>query len=365
MPFSLFSKEQLIGIDIGHSNIKLAQVEKRNHHLHVLALHSLPTPPDAVAEGVVKKPDSVANAIRKGLREGHISATGAVIGVAGSPVVVRSAQLPRMAEAQLKKSIRYEASRYIPSSVEDSYVECEIAGPAGENQMEVLIVACPKDMVESRVTAVETAGLEVEIVDVDAFALHRTLIQSDPDSPWKDKAIAIVDVGSEGSHVSIVDEGFFALTRFIPIGGKLFTNALANYFKVSEADAEQGKRELDLSQLLSSEGPMENAPLRVLQPLVDELVREIRRSLNYFHSQTTDKGHERKVSEIILAGGASQMKGLAPYLSHKLAIPVNRPNFLDNPRFVKGSAVHVTDPAAFATAVGLAMRRVEGDLLAA
>ncbi len=365
MPFSLFSKEHLIGIDIGHCTIKLAQVEKRNHHLHIVALHSLPTPPDAVAEGMVKKPDSVANVIRKGLRESHISASGAVIGVAGSPVVVRSAQIPKMAEAQLRKSIRYEASRYVPSSVEDSFVECEILGPAGENQMEVLIVACPKDMVESRVNAVESAGLEVEIVDVEAFALHRTLLQADQNSPWREKAVAVIDVGGEGSHVSIIDENSFALTRFIPIGGKLLTNALANYFKISEADAEQGKRELDLSALLASEGPMENAPLRVLQPLVDELVREIRRSLNYFHSQTTDKGQERKVSEIILAGGASQMKGFAQYLTHKLAIPASRPNFLENPRFVKGNSVSVQDPASFATAVGLAMRRVEGDLLAA
>ncbi|MEM4408763.1 MAG: type IV pilus assembly protein PilM [Candidatus Caldarchaeum sp.] len=365
MPFSLFAKEHLVGIDIGHSTIKLAQVEKRNQHLHIVSAYSLPTPSDAITEGMVKKPDAVASVIRRGLREGHISASGAVIGVSGSPVIVRSAQLPKMAETQLKKSIRYEASRYVPSSVEDSYVECEIVGPVGENQMEVLIVACPKDMVESRVNAVESAGLEVEIVDIDAFALHRALIQASQNSQWAEKTVAIVDVGGEGSHVSIIDEDTFALTRFIPIGGKLLTNALANYFKVSDADAEQGKRELDLSILLTSEGPMENAPLRVIQPLMDELVREVRRSINYFHSQSTDKGQERRVSEIILAGGASQMKGFAQYLSHKLAIPVNRPSLLENSRFVMSASVHGGDTILYATAIGLAMRRIEKDLLAA
>ena len=72
--------------------------------------------------------------------------------------------------ATLRKSIKFEAGRYVPNSPEDSYIEFEILGQADEDNMSVLIVASPREIVESRVRACELAGIEVEIVDVEAFA---------------------------------------------------------------------------------------------------------------------------------------------------------------------------------------------------
>src|SRR5204863_7749674 len=103
------------------------------------------------------------------------------------------------------------------------------------------------------------AGLEVEVVDVEAFALYRTLVEVDEMSDASTATIALIDVGGESTHVSVVDRGAFALTRSIPIGGNSLTTALQNYFKMSLEDAEAGKRALDLRALMN-DGPMENPP---------------------------------------------------------------------------------------------------------
>ncbi|MFN8139412.1 MAG: type IV pilus assembly protein PilM [Fimbriimonadales bacterium] len=356
MSLSLFAKERFIGIDIGHSNIKLAQVEPAGSKMKVTGVGIIPTPPGAVGDGVCTDPQSVGSAIRQAMREYGLSATTANVAVAGAPVVVRTVKMPAMPEATLRKSIRFEAGRYVPSSVEDSYIECEVIGELEDGQMEVLVVASPKDLVESRVAAAEAAGLDVEIVDTESFALFRTLVEMDQAFHSWETAIAIVDLGDDQTKVSVVDGGRFALTRCIPIGGRALTQALQTYFKLSEEEAENGKHALDLRPLCVEE-PMENPPLRVIQPMVDELLREVRRSLNYFQSQQADQRQARAVSNIYLCGGGSLMAGARDYFAHKLGLTVELPDPFDNPTF----SSDISLPYGFANlsqiALGLGVRR--------
>ncbi len=356
MSLSFFSKDKFVGIDIGHSTIDVAQVEGSNNGARVTGLGFIDTPKDSVQDGVVTDPQAVGSAIRQCLKGAHISATTANVAVAGSTVVVRTVKMPNMPEDALRKSIRFEAGRYVPSSVEESYIECEVLGLLDDGQMEVLIAASPKDMVESRLAAIAAAGLDVESVDIEAFAAYRSLIEADPHNNALDAAIAIVDVGAQTTDVSVVDLGAFSLTRSIPIGGDSMTDALISYFKLSEQEAEEGKRSLDLGPL-TSDVPMENAPLRVIQPLVDELVREIRRSLNYFHSQQTGQGNPRAVSQIYLIGGGSLLGGLPKYLGHRLGIEVVTPDPFANPHFSINEYSTSADPRELSVALGLAMRR--------
>jgi type IV pilus assembly protein PilM len=364
MSLSLFAKERFVGIDIGHSAIKFAQVEVTGSKLKIVGFGVCPTPPGCVGDGVVTDIGAVGSAIRHGMRECGLHATTANLAVSGAPVVVRTVKMPSMPAATLKKSIRFEAGRYVPSSVEDSYIECEVLGEAEEGQMDVLVVASPRDLVESRVAAAEAAGLDVEIVDTESFALFRTLVELDSAFSGWDKAIAIVDLGDDQTKVSVVDHGRFALTRCIPIGGRSLTQALTNYFKLSEVEAEQGKHSLDLRPLCFEE-PMENPPLRVIQPMVDELLREVRRSLNYFQSQQSDKKQASAVSLIYLCGGGSQMAGAKEYFAHKLGVAVEIPNLFENPTFQYGGTTPQDAWTSLAIAVGLAVRRPSGVLVAA
>jgi len=151
-----------------------------------------------------------------------------------------------------------------------------------------------------------------------------------------------------------VSQGIFAMTRSIPQGADTLTQALKSYFKLSDEDAEQGKSQLDLRELLEDGKPKENPPLRVLQPHVDDLVREIRRSLNYYQSQQQE-GQNKNIDHILLTGGGAKLAGLAEYFGHKLSIPTTLHDVFANPRFS-----HHGDPDEsgldFSVASGLAMR---------
>lgn len=355
MSLSFFKKKSFVGIDIGCASINVAQVDPHNGSWRLSRAISVPTPADSVRDGVVIDPDAVGMTIRAAMREGRIQATSAVIAVAGGSVIVRTVRIPKMAEATLRKSIKFEAGRYVPSSIEDSFIEFEIIGDAPDGQMDVLIVAAPREIVESRIEACERAGLEAEIVDIEAFAMYRSLVEASTDPGLQAETVALVDVGAITTNVSVVSNGVFAMTRSIPHAGKTLTEALKSYFKLSDEDAEEGKLQLDLNQLVDEGKVIENAPLRVLQPHVDELIREIRRSLNYYQSQQTEGGASAPVSRMILSGGGAQMTGLAPYFEHKLGIPVTCAGVYDNPRFEHSDDDHGAG-MDLSVATGLAMR---------
>lgn len=343
-----------LGLDLGHHRIKAIELDGTPSGWKVIRAASIPTPLDAIKEGVIIDIPAVTAAIKQLLKEGRFSQSKALIAAAGGSVFVRSVPFPKMNEATLRKTIRFEASRYVPGSVEDSYIDFSIIDQTDADQMNVLVVAAPKDIVASRLNAVEGAGLEVEAVDVEAFAMYRALLET-TEGAENHPSTAIVDIGAASTSVSVVHQGAFSMNRSIPYGGNTLTEALKNYFKLSVQDAEEGKSQLNLAELIDADGPKENPPLRVIQPHLDDLVREVRRSLNYFQSQTGEGQNGRKVEAIIVSGGGAKLEGTDQYLAHKLGLPVARLGLYDNPGVVspEGGEEKGLD---YVVAGGLAMR---------
>ena len=351
---SLFTKKAYVGLDIGHHTLRAVQVERTPGGWRVAKYASVATPEDTVRDGVVIDEPLLGLAIKNLLKNAHIHATSAAIAISGGTVVVRPIRLPKMAESALRKSIRFEASRYVPNSVEDSYIEFEIIGDVDATNMDVVIAAAPRELVDSRVSACEHAGLEVEHVEVATFAAYRSIIEADHGHDWAEKTVGLVDIGAAVTNLGVVSNGAFSMTRAIPAGGQVLTDALKSYFKLSTEDAENGKSQLDIRGLLNEASVAENPPLRILHSHVDDLVREVRRSINYWQSQQNEASVPKHVDVIVLCGGGANMPGLSDYFKHKLGIDTLALGVFDNVRFsaAEHDAGHGLD---LAVAVGLAM----------
>lgn len=350
----MFNKKSYVGLDMGHHSIKAVQIERSSAGWKVSKIATAPTPKDAVKDGVVVDPHAMSYAVKDLLRDAKIQPASAHIAVSGGQVMVRNVRIPRMTEATLRKSIKFEASRYVPSSVEDSFIEFEIIGPADENQMDVIVVAAPKDLVQSRIQVLENLGIDVESVDIEAFSTYRALIEADQSQDWSRATFSIVDIGAMNAKLSVIQQGQFVMTRTIPGGGQVLTESLKSYFKLSEEDAESGKSQLDVGQLIAGE-TKENPPLRVIQPHVDDLIREIRRSLNYHQSQLAESTADNQVSVLVLTGGGARLPGLAGYMEHKLGLKTLAAGVFDNPRF-NNMTGRLDGGHDLSVAVGLAMR---------
>jgi len=321
---SFFGKETTVGIDIGSSCIKAVEIEPTANGWTLVNAAVAPTPKEAVKDGTIADILEVSQSIRTLLRDAGIKATGAVCAISGSQVIVRQVQFAKMPEAALRKSIKYEASRYISSSMEDSTVEFEILGDAEEpNQMNVMLVAAPREMIDSRVKCLESAGLEPLVIDIESFALIRSLVEFNATDEYLSKTVALIDIGASHTDVDIVSKGEFALTRNVPIAGDSFTNAIRSLSGGLFDEAEQAKlamtSQIPLDQLGATEP--DNKCWRVVQPLMDELIREIRRSVHFYQSQFPEGSADAAVSKIVLTGGTARMPGLDAYMSSKLNTP--------------------------------------------
>lgn len=347
----LFGKETVVGVDIGSRLIKVVQAEPgRTPGTFRITRAAVGAAPDnAVRDGIVVDRAGVASALRALLGVAGIDATGAIAAISGTSVMVRHVRLPRMEESILRKSIHFEAGKYISSPIDDSLVEFQIAGPLEDepDKMGVMLVAAPSDMVESRLAALVEAGLEPVAVDVEAFALQRALLDLTATQPARGTTLAVLDMGAVTTDVNIVADGHFALTRTIAIAGDNFTQALKSASPSTDWDElEILKTQVDMSVLLTPEADPEKVALaRAVQPVMDELLREVRRSMNYYQSQLGDLAASNlpanlrpdagggAVSRIVLTGGSARIGGLETYMSARLGVAAEVWNVFDNPAF--------------------------------
>lgn len=333
----MLRSRSIIGLDIGSHHIKAIYLERKRGGWTVTAAGVVPTPPDTVSEGIVHEPSRVADAVTALLRERNIPPGETVAAISGSTVTVRQIRMPNVPTNTLPKAVRFEAAKYLPS-VQESAVEYSVLGKSGEPlQLDVLLVAAPNEMVNSRVEAMERAGLEPVAVDIEAFALLRSLTAAGFDLS---EPMAVLNMGAAFTDFHILFDENIALTRSIPMGGAMLTQAIVSAANVTADEAEQLKEQLDLqpappfvSHAAAVEDGIEPAApappppgldmaMQVTMPFLDEILREVRRSLNFYHSQFPEGATQANVTRLLLCGGTARMRGLAGCLEERLSVPV-------------------------------------------
>jgi type IV pilus assembly protein PilM len=281
-------------------------------------------------------------------------------------VLVRPIKVPEMNASTLRRSIRFEAAKHIDQgnsgiSIENSVVEYEILGKSGDPpQLEVLLVVAPSPMVNGRVTVMENAGLEPVAVDHEAFALVRAM-EAAGLAPPAGHAAVVMNLGATYTDLNIVVGAEVATPRSIPIGGNALTTSLASVLNVPPQEAEARKSQLQLSPEVSAEAADSSGGVdpsrQVATPFVEELIRELRRSVIYFQSQAAEAGMNIAVEHLVLAGGGTQLKGLPQYLGDRLGMRVS---VLDPLALANGHGAGVAHLAGrgpeLAVALGLALK---------
>src|SRR5918994_3554455 len=169
------SERGTVGLDIDGRYLAAAQV---NDGRVVLAA-SLDLPDGLVRDGEVSDVQALADQLKGFVADAGLPRS-VRLGVANQQIVVRVVELPRIEdEKQRDAAVRFQASEAIAMPLEEAVLDHQIAGFAealdGTPRMQVVVVAARRKMVETLLEAVKSAGLKAEGVDLDAFALVRTL----------------------------------------------------------------------------------------------------------------------------------------------------------------------------------------------
>jgi len=347
-----------IGLDIGSHTLKAVQIVSSRGTAKVTRIAMAQTPAGAVSEGVAANAESLASAIRHMLSAARIRGRRVVTALGGEAVIVRELKMPEMSQAELEQAVTYEAERYLPLGVQEVSRDFQVLGKAQEEgQVEVLLVAARKELVDRHLAALKMTGLEAEFLEVVPFSTVRSI--AGPNGHTED-TLVYVDLGAESSDILIMEGRRLRLARNIPLGGNALTKAIADGLNL-EFDSAQALKEQQAQMLLGdqhAQDPMVAHLHDAIMPVITSIFTEVRRSLDYH--QTRSRG--QAISKVVLTGGTAKLQHLAPFLSEELGLPVEIGNPFANCQIdATFTPEYLADVGPLmAAAVGLALRGENG-----
>ncbi|MHB8781386.1 MAG: type IV pilus assembly protein PilM [Candidatus Geothermincolia bacterium] len=345
-----------VGLDIATDSVKIAELQISSRTQPILTnVGIVNLPPGAVRDGEIEDGAIVADAIRQLIEGTGIKQRHVILGLANQKVIVRPIELPYMESDELKSALQFQVQEFIPIPVEDALVDFDIIEEfmTGEDQrmLSVLLVAAYREMVQSYIDTLKVGGLTAVAIDLKVFALTRSLLLHEfaaiPEMGEEPEAVCIINIGAGITNMVIVKAGVPRFARILMRGGDDFTRSLMDRLDVDAAEAEEFKLGLAASEEASN----------LIRQEIMRFVNEIRRSLDYFVTQT----QERNLRRIVVSGNGSRILNFPQELSAALRLPVEIGRPFQNVQLGQlayGPEELAEMEPALAVAVGLALREV-------
>jgi len=212
--------KRLVGLDIGSSSLKLAEVISTSHGYVLNRFLQIPLPKGIIVEGVLTDAKELSLRIKELFRNSGCKGKGIVTALSGNSVIVKKITLAQMDETELRDLIRDEAGKYLPfDNMDDVSYDFQILGENeyNPNQMDVIIVAAKKSDVNNYFDAITAADLDVTIMDVDSFALE-TMYEANYEFE-SNEIVVIINIGASITNINVIKGGMSIFTRNFTMGG--------------------------------------------------------------------------------------------------------------------------------------------------
>ncbi len=312
-----------VGLDIGSSSVRAAAIDVGKAQPVLRKVGEVGLPAGAVVAGEIIDGAAVVDAIKELWRKHRLPKKRVVVGLANQRVVVRQVDVPLMGETELRDALPFQVQEYMPMSVEEAILDHigidEFTTPEGEPMQAILAIAAHRSMVQDFLDVTTSAGLSVIAVDLQAFALVRSLVPA----PIEGVAV-LVDIGADITQVVLVSGSTPRFVRIVQTGGSNFTDALVEELGVDAAEAEQLKRRIgvsvedDVPPADDEDASQDEAAQAVLTREAGGFIEEIRGSVNFFLSQ----GEGGPLTRVVVAGNGARLPHLANRLGRTLDAPV-------------------------------------------
>jgi len=318
---------EIVGLKIGASQLAAARVET-NGAARLVQVASTPLAPGIVAGGEVRDAARLADALRAFFKEHDLPRRAVRVGVANNRVGVRTIDLAGVSDPkQLANAVRFRAQEALPIPLNEAVLDFQVLSEGtdadGAPTHRVLFVVAYRDLIDGFARACRQAGLRLVGVDLEAFALLRSLapLAASAESREEQGALVAVALGSDRSTLAVSDGFTCEFTRVIDWGGRSLTAAIARELDVQPDVAERIKRSLSLADEAVPVDLSEEEAAHAREALrqgLHGLARELVSSLQFYQGQPGSLD----LREIVLAGGTAQLGGLAEALEQMVAVSV-------------------------------------------
>ncbi len=308
----MFGLKEIWGLDLGSSTIKAVKLVKVKGQVVISDCDLLEVEEIEGFDG--EKEDYFYEKLKQALlnlvnRKRLMGQKVAVI-LPGHSAMVKKVAFPTTDLKRVEKMVDFEAAQQIPFPLPDVVWDYQPLGIA-ESGMEydVSLFAIKKGLVNRYLEVLKDVGLDVELIQVSPMALYNFIQYDMP--PEEDENIVLIDIGAENSDL-IICSGKHFLIRNIPTAGADITKAFQRKFSVGFEEAEKIK--LELTDSKQSQKLFE----KVVTPILNELLGDVQRTVNYFKSQYAGV----EFPGVVTSGATFKMEGILQFFADRLQMGV-------------------------------------------
>ncbi|MBR1822473.1 MAG: pilus assembly protein PilM [Clostridia bacterium] len=333
----------ILGVDIGHDQLKLALVKGNR----VLKTASAPMPENLLRQGHIASRETMGELIKSTMKGAGIRAGNAAIVLPSDSVFIKNVEMPLMSIEQLEYNLPFEFNDYITGELREYVFDYAVisdpdaVGAQGEgeeapaNTMELMAVGTQRVILEDCKDFLRKAGLRLAIT-APAISAYISLIRAQSNflATISDE-FCVLDLGYESIRMYMFLGDKHVATRVLEMGMSNLDNVLADAYGVDV--------HLAHTYLMSN---FENCQHREeCVNAYSNIAVELMRALNFYRFSNPDSA----LAHMWLCGGGAVIEPLAETIGEMLSIELHPASEL-----VPGGE-GVEECNSFAQAIGITM----------
>ena len=352
-----------IGIEIAPERINIVQLRKFKQQYKLVVNCSVEVPEGMFEEGKISDAAAIAELIQDTLASNSIKSTKVATAVPMREAIMRIIQIPAELDDQELHDVvlNQEASLYLPYPREEVDLDYQKLGyfvdEDGIEKVNVLLVATKKEITDLYLDTFLQAGLEVDILEINSFALIRT-IREQLRQFGSTEAVVLVDLEFDSTEIAIIVEGVPQFSRTIPIGTYQLQTALSRAMNLPPSrntELLQGMTIPDLPDQSESSGATSiNPGMAALLRVLGELTDELRRSIDFYLNQSDDL----EVVQLLLAGPGGGIGQLDELFTNRLSLPTMQIDPITSLSLEVNEEIPMGQRPGLGTVLGLGLREV-------
>lgn len=342
------SNRSILGVDIGRNFVKILQLFQSTHRYCVQGYGRLALPPGTMDGHVIKDVETAASCVKELLSIAQLRGSRAILAVPDAATISKIISVPlKLNELEIEEKATMEAESFIPFPLDDLRIDYTTLETSEKKDLsrDVLIIGTRTDIVDSRVETVRSAGLQVDIVDVESFAILRALERVLPPMGAQEP-LAVIDMGAVFTRLLVFDKGRLLFSREEAFGGHELIRQVAECHAMTLDEAMQNIEQGTFH--------FEDA---IVSSFKEALLLHVSRALQFFAKTT----HAVSLDCLRLMGGVAKLAGIAAYFEEQLKIPTRLVNPLMHMAISEGvdRVALLRDMPMLLSACGLALRMQE------
>ncbi|MEK7644155.1 MAG: type IV pilus assembly protein PilM [Patescibacteria group bacterium] len=352
------------GLDIGDLSIKIVQLERdsffwRRPKFVLKAVRGIHLPYGLIVNGEVQKPEEVRHYIAKllkgnGQKEKPVRSPWVLASLPETQGFIKLISLNKPDSEVIADDIIMESRKHLPYTEDDKYYLDWMILPTqneGENKTKILIGAIPKNISDMYTYLLESLGLGVVGLEIEALSIVRSMVTAAKN--YTGEARAILDIGATRTSFIVYDNDSVQFSTSIPFSGEVMNTAIVQNLKITYEKAEEMKKKYGL------EYDKKSAAWAQVMRLIDQFVGNIEQAIQFYYSHFAGTN---KINHITMCGGGANLKKLPEILATKLGVecaPGKPWKNVAEEKDIIPKFITENESTSYATAIGLGIRAAD------